>query len=129
MMMGSVSQERKEMKMRRGLAVSLLALFALALALPAAAQGGEGTKPAAAEGGEGKTLFASKCAMCHGADGVAKKMAAGSANLNDPEWQKNNAVEVIEKTITEGKGKMPKLEGKLTAEQIRAIASYVKTLK
>jgi mono/diheme cytochrome c family protein len=117
------------MNMRKGLAVSLLAVFALALALSAAADGEEAQKPAPAAGDEGKTLFASKCAMCHGADGVAKKMAAGSANLNDPEWQKNNAVEVIEKTITEGKGKMPKLEGKLTAQQIKAVATYVKTLK
>lgn len=104
--------------MRKALAVSLLAVLALAIALPAAA-----------EGDEGKTLFASKCAMCHGADGVAKKMAEGSANLNDAEWQKKNPAETIEKVISEGKNKMTKFEGKLTAEQIKAVAAYVKTLK
>jgi len=106
------------MSMRKRLAVSLLVMFALALVLPAAA-----------EGDAGKTLFASKCVMCHGADGVAKKMAAGSANLNDAEWQKDNAAEAIEKVISAGKGKMTKFEGKLTAEQIKAVAAYVKTLK
>jgi cytochrome c6 len=103
--------------MNRVLVVSLLA--ALALALPTAA----------AEGPDGKALYASKCAMCHGADGVAKKMAEGSANLNDPEWQKKTPVEAISKVTHDGKGKMPKFEGKLTAEQITAISEYVKTLK
>ena len=85
--------------------------------------------PAVAAAPDGKALYASKCAMCHGADGVAKKMAEGSANLNDPEWQKKSSVEAIEKVTHDGKGKMPKFEGKLTAEEIKAISEYVKTLK
>jgi mono/diheme cytochrome c family protein len=106
--------------MRDRKAIALLVGVALALAVGL---------PALAEGDEGKTLYASKCAMCHGADGVAKKMAEGSANLNDAEWQKANSAEAIEKVITEGKGKMTKYEGKLTAEQIKAVAAYVKSLK
>ena len=77
----------------------------------------------------GKALYDKKCAMCHGKDGVAKKMAEGSANLNDPEWQKTASVESIVKVSTEGKGKMKGLEGKLTEKELKQIAEYVKTLK
>ncbi len=100
--------------MRRTLA--LLALLALVLV------------PALAEG-DGKALYDKKCALCHGKDGVAKKMATGSANLNDPEWQKTATLESIEKEIVEGKGKMPKFQEKLSADEIQSISEYVKALK
>ena len=77
----------------------------------------------------GMTLYNKKCAMCHGKDGVAKKMAEGSANLNDPEWQKSTSVEAINKVTAEGKGKMPKYQDKLSEEEITAISEYVLTLK
>ena len=85
--------------------------------------------PALAEGDEGQSLYNSKCAMCHGKDGVAKKMAAGSGNFNDPEWQKANSTEDIAATTAEGRGKMKGYAEKLTAEQIQQIADYVKTLQ
>ena len=78
---------------------------------------------------DGKSLYESKCAMCHGKDGVAKKMGKGSADLSDPEWQKNATLEEIITITEEGKGKMPKYKNKLTAEQIKLIAEYIKTLK
>ena len=77
----------------------------------------------------GKVLFDRKCAMGHGVDGVAKKMAAGSANLNDPQWQEANSVESIVTVITEGRGKMKGYDGRLTEAEIKQIADYVKTLK
>ena len=77
----------------------------------------------------GKALYDKKCAICHGKDGVAKKMAEGSANLNDPEWQKINGADGIVQVTTEGKGKMKGFEGRLTEEEIQQIADYVKTLK
>ncbi len=83
----------------------------------------------AEEGESGQALYDKKCAMCHGKDGVAKKMGEGSANLNDPEWQKTASLESIIEVIAKGKGKMPKSEGKLTDDQIKAVAEYVKTLK
>ena len=88
-----------------------------------------GTPLLLAEEGEGAALYAKKCAMCHGKDGVAKKMADGSANLNDPEWQKTATVEGIAKEIAAGKGKMPKFQEKFSPEEINLVAEYVKTLK
>lgn len=76
---------------------------------------------------DGQALYEKKCGLCHGKDGVAKKMAAGSANLNDPEWQKTASVEAIVKVTTEGKGKMPK--SKLSADELKLVAEYVLTLK
>lgn len=81
-----------------------------------------------AEEGEGAVLYARKCAMCHGKDGVAKKMATNSGNFNDAEWQKGITLEAVIESITKGKGKMPGNEGKLTPEQITALAEYVKSM-
>jgi cytochrome c6 len=78
---------------------------------------------------DGKALYESKCAMCHGKDGVAKSTAKGSANLNDPAFQKANDAAAIVKLTTEGKNKMPAYKEKLSAEQLQAIADYIKTLK
>ena len=77
---------------------------------------------------DGKALYGSKCAMCHGMDGVAKKMAAGSKNFNDPAWKKAETSDGIAKIITDGKGKMKGLGDKATADQAKAIADYVLTL-
>jgi len=83
----------------------------------------------AAQAADGKALYDAKCAMCHGKDGVAKPMAKGSANLNDAKWQEATKVEAIETVITDGKGKMKGYKDKMSAEEIKAVAAYVKTIK
>jgi len=77
---------------------------------------------------DGKALYESKCAMCHGTDGVAKKMAAGSKNFNDPAWKKAATVESIVKDTKDGVGKMKGMGDKLNAEQMKAIAEYTLTM-
>jgi mono/diheme cytochrome c family protein len=79
-------------------------------------------------GEDGKALYSSKCAMCHGADGVAKAMAKGAKNFNDPEFKKGESVDGITKIIHDGKGKMKGLGDKLSADQAKAVADYVLTL-
>src|SRR5688572_5158146 len=103
--------------MRRTL--SILALPVAVMAAAASAMAAE----------DGAALYKAKCAMCHSENGVAKKMAEPSANLNDPKFQEGNSIDVIVKVITDGKGKMKGFKDKLTPEQIAAIASHVKTLK
>ena len=100
--------------MRRMIPVTLIVVFGLAAPALAA--------------DDGKALYDSKCAMCHGADGVAKKMAAGSKNFNDAAWKKSATVEGIVKDTKDGKGKMKGMGDKLSAEQMKAIADYVLTL-
>lgn len=82
----------------------------------------------AASAADGKALYEAKCAMCHGKDGVAKPMAKGSRSFNDPEYQKAESADSIAALVTAGKGKMPAYADKLKDEEIRAIATYVKTL-
>jgi mono/diheme cytochrome c family protein len=79
---------------------------------------------------DGKALFESKCAVCHGTNGVPKSIAKASPTLSDPKWQKSTTVAAIEKQITEGKAPtMKPFKDKLTPEQIKAVAEYVLTLK
>jgi cytochrome c6 len=101
-----------------------LALLFVAFAVIALA-----SAPAVEAAADGKALFEGKCAMCHGKDGVAKPMAKGSANLNDAKWQEATKVEAIETVITDGKGKMKGYKDKMSAEEIKAVAAYVKTIK
>ena len=78
--------------------------------------------------GEGKSLYETKCAQCHGRDGVAKPPGKGSKNFNDPEFQSAWTVDAIAKITSEGRGKMPGYRSKLTPEQIQAVSAHIKTL-
>jgi cytochrome c6 len=98
--------------------------FAILLAVVAVV-----SAPAAQAAADGKALYDAKCAMCHGKDGMAKPMAKGSANLNDAKWQEATKVEAIETVITDGKNKMKGYKDKMSGEEIKAIAGYVKTIK
>ena len=82
-----------------------------------------------AQAADGKALYEAKCAMCHGKDGVAKPMAKGSANFNDAKWQGATKPEAIETVIADGKGKMKGYKDKMSAEEVKAVAGYVKTIK
>ena len=88
------------------------------------------TAPALAEDvPAGKAGYDKKCAMCHGKDGVAKKMAKGAANLNDPEWQSSTTLDEVFKVISEGSETMKGFAGKLSEDEIKAISEYTLTLK
>ncbi len=76
---------------------------------------------------DGKALYGAKCAMCHGADGVAKKMAAGARNFNDAAFKKEMTADAIAKVAMDGKGKMKAV--KLTEPEAKAIGEYVSALK
>ena len=96
----------------------LAALILIAAPLAAAAD---------APAPDGKALFEKKCAMCHGANGVAKPAGKGSANFNDSAWQGKVADADIETAITKGKGKMKAI--KMSAQDAHAIVAHVRTLK
>ena len=100
-----------------------LALAALGLVAPG---------PARAEEAAGKDLYNRKCAMCHGADGVAKEMWAkqGAKSFNDAAWQKTMTDAALMKTITDGvpDKKMPSYKDKLKPEEITAVIKHLRTL-
>lgn len=97
-------------------------VLALVLSMPAL------VLQASAEEFDVAYTYKKKCAVCHGADGVPKKFAKGSPAFNDPAWKDAVSIQDIEKSIAEGKGKMPGFAKRFTPEELRALAEYLKGL-
>jgi mono/diheme cytochrome c family protein len=103
----------------RAEAVILLAVF---IAGPAFAQG---------SGANIYNTSSPKCAMCHGADGLAATPVAKSMKVlsfKDPAMIKASDAQFIAST-TDGKNKMPAYKGKLTDAQIKDVIAYIRTLQ
>jgi len=69
--------------------------------------------------------FQAKCAVCHGKDGKGQNPMGQKLGVKDLTVTKLSAAE-IEKTITDGKGKMTGFKGKLSDAEIKAMAAFVK---
>jgi cytochrome c6 len=112
-------ERRNEKDMRSTLLK--LAIIAALLAL--------GTAGALAQD-DAASLYKSKCQMCHGADGKGSPAGQklGVRDFHSPEVAKESDADLI-KITKEGKGKMPKFEGKLTDDQIKDLIKYIRTLK
>jgi len=75
----------------------------------------------------GAQVFDKKCVMCHGKDGVGDTKAGKmmkTPDINVEEWKNGKTVADVVKTLRAGLGKMPKYEGKLSDEEIGAVAEY-----
>jgi len=106
------------MRHKRLAIVTILVLFVFTLATPANASD------------DAATLYKSKCASCHAADGSGDTPAGkktGTHAFSSPEVQKMTDAQLTEAT-TNGKNKMPAYKGKLTDEQIKSLVAYVKEL-
>jgi len=88
-----------------------------------------GALPAAAAD-DAAALYKSKCQICHGADGKGSPagLKMGAKDFQSPEVAKQTDAELI-KITKEGKGKMPKYDGKLTDDQIKQLVKYIRSLK
>jgi cytochrome c6 len=78
----------------------------------------------------GKSLFTSKCALCHGADASGQTAIGKSLKIPDlhsPEVQKLSDAE-LKAIISGGKNKMPPFKGKLSDAQIDQVVSYIREL-
>jgi mono/diheme cytochrome c family protein len=94
-------------------------LLAVSLTLPALAQT------------NGAETFKSKCAMCHGPDGLATTSMATMLKVpsfKSPDLVKAPDSQLIDATKN-GKGKMPAYNGKLTDAQIKEVVAYIRTLQ
>jgi mono/diheme cytochrome c family protein len=88
----------------------------IALALAGCSRGGD-----AAPAESGLSIFHTRCARCHGADG------RGNAVFNTPVLQASQlSVAEMEQVIASGRGKMPSFRLELTPPQITAVAGYIK---
>ncbi len=77
-------------------------------------------------------IFSNRCAPCHGLDGAgspAIRMAMPTLpNFTDFEWQQRQSDELIKHRIESGKPPlMPSFKGKLTPEEVRWLAFYVRS--
>ena len=80
---------------------------------------------------EGAAIYKGKCAMCHGADGTGNTPAGkmmGVKSLTSPEVKKQSDAD-LEKIITDGKGKMPSFKGKLSADELKAVVGFIRSLE
>jgi cytochrome c6 len=98
-------------------AVAVALAVVLTLSLSARAQNGS------------ETLYKSKCAACHGADGGGSAMGKklGAHDFQTADVQKMSDAELTD-VIMNGKNKMPKY-GSLKAEDIKGLVAYIRTLK
>ncbi len=81
--------------------------------------------------GSGADTFKAKCAMCHGADGLATGPTGKAMNVpsfKSPAVLKASEADLIA-TTKNGKGKMPAYTGKLTDGQIKDVVAYIRTLQ
>ena len=85
-----------------------------------AGQGGGTAKPPSAIGNDGKAIFQSQCASCHTlkAANASGTIGPNLDTLKPPLARVQHQVEV-------GGGVMPAFKGKLTAQQIQAVAKFV----
>ena len=104
--------------MTQGMRIAAMIALAASVAAPAFA-------------GTGEADYKAKCAMCHGADGLAATGMGKSMNIKsfkDPAQVKLSDAEMIAST-TKGKGKMPAYDGKLSGAQIADVVAYIRTLQ
>jgi cytochrome c5 len=77
---------------------------------------------------DGAATFKAKCAACHGADGLKAIPAMGVTPLNSPGVKAKTEAQLIT-AVTKGEGKMPPQGTKLSADEISAAVTFVKSLK
>lgn len=83
-----------------------------------------------AQAQDAATLFKSKCAACHGADGSGNTAVGKSMKLRDlrsADVQKETDEELTA-MITNGKGAMPAYKDKLSGDQIKQLVGFLRDL-
>jgi mono/diheme cytochrome c family protein len=79
----------------------------------------------------GADTYKAKCAMCHGADGLGATPAGKAmkaASFKDPAIVNSPDAALIA-IVKSGKNKMPEYGDKLSADQIKSVIAYIRTLQ
>ena len=84
----------------------------------------------AASSSQSKEIFARKCETCHGSDGAGTPVGKSLkvADLRSLLVQKKSDAD-LEHVISEGKNSMPPFGNALSSDEVKALVSYVHTLK
>jgi cytochrome c len=114
------------------LAIVILAVTGAALAQSAPAKKAAGGAASAAAAARGKTVFQSKCALCHYADNDQKKIGPGLKGLSKRGTFTVNSNKVTDENLKDwienGDELMPPFKEALEPAQIKDVIAYVKTL-
>jgi len=71
------------------------------------------------------TLFQKKCATCHGMDGRGQTKMGERMGIKDLAASTATAAD-LEKLIADGRGKMPAFKGRISDDEIKSVAAFVK---
>jgi mono/diheme cytochrome c family protein len=105
--------------MKQAIRAAAVILLAISIAGPVFAQA------------PGADIYKTKCAMCHGADGLATSPGAMKMKVlsfKAPAMLKASDAQFFASTKN-GKGTMKGYDGKLTDAQIKDVVSYIRTLQ
>jgi len=86
---------------------------------------------AAAQAPDGKALYEKSCRMCHGPQGVppeAMVKMMGKIPSFSAAFLASRTQDSVVKVLEHGIGKMKPFKGKLTPEEVAAVAKYVRGL-
>jgi len=100
-----------------GLTVGLLGIRSTRAAMPAPQDAGKGT-------------FEDNCSVCHGEDGSGDTpigMSLMIPDLRADDVQKHTDAELIA-IVTNGMDPMPSFKDKLSADEIKGVVAYIRTL-
>ena len=91
-----------------------------------------GSRTAAAQAPDGQAVYRQFCKTCHGVTGTPAARMLGLypklKTLSDSTLMAGLSIDAIVSVIRKGQGDMKPLADKLTADQMTAVAHYVKTL-
>jgi mono/diheme cytochrome c family protein len=105
--------------MNQGIRAAAVILLAAFIAVPAFAQA------------PGADTYKAKCAMCHGADGLAATPMGKNMKIlsfKDPAMLKASDAKFFTSTKN-GLNKMPAYKDKLTDQQIKDVIAFIRTLQ
>jgi mono/diheme cytochrome c family protein len=83
----------------------------------------------AAFGADAAALWAQNCASCHGKDGSGGTAMGKKLGVKDYTKDQGFSDAEAANAITNGKGKMKAYKGKLSDADVKALVSYVRSLK
>jgi len=112
--------------MKSSLVLSAIVVFAMGFSETAFTQ----TQSSSTEGGVGKEIFAHKCELCHGNDGAGTPVGKNLkvADLRSALVQKKSDAD-LSHVISQGKNSMPPFGNGLSNDDMKAVVSYIRTLK
>ena len=113
--------------MKLNLGLFVIMIFTLGFSAVAFAQT---QSSSGAQAGTGKEIFTRKCELCHGSDGAGTPVGKSLkvADLRSALVQKKSDAD-LSHVISQGKNSMPGFSNDLSADDIKAVLSYVRTLK